>query len=160
MATKQSDGSTRKKLSGEAKTGKPQALSLDGDGLASLEAKFGKEILRPGATVTVPAGAQVRFLFHFFSTPGLMVVRLHQVGEMVAETPALMSQTVPPPQPVDLRQKLQSGTWILRWAFRPLASPWQTAVEIAVDEIVRFRHFKTDESELPFPTGDIILEVI
>ena len=153
MATKDSDS--------DKKPVKAQALNLDGDGLAALEAQFGKEILRPGGTVTVPAGAKVRFLFHFFSTPGLMVVRLHEVGEVVAESPALMSQTVPPPQPVDLRlQQFQSGTWILRWAFRPLASPWQTAVELVVDDIVRFRHFKTNDSELPFPTGDIILEVI
>lgn len=128
---------------------------------AQLEAQFGEELLRYGGTIVVPESARVDFRFHYLGSPGLMVVRLNQAGPTAPVAPPLMKQAVPPPpSPVDLLLPVAAGTWVLSWAFAPTAKPFQTVAEVVVNGIVRFRHFKTDQSDFPFPTGYLYLEVV
>jgi len=114
-----------------------------------------------GASITVPRGATVRFGFFYCLSPGRLIVRLGKVGELSPDPTALMDQTVPPPEPVQLAlPPLDPGSYVLSWSFVPAAPQWQTVAEVSVDDILRFRRIKTNQSNFPFPAGFLFLEVV
>ncbi len=121
---------------------------------------LGDEILRPGGIVTVAEGNPVDFVFHYCNTPGRMIVRLGEASETAAVPLPLMNQIVPPPEPIDLRlPALPRGFFLLHWSFVPTNQTWQTKAEVVVNGIVRFRHYKSNDSANPSPTGFLFLEV-
>jgi hypothetical protein len=72
-----------------------------------------------------------------------------------------MNQPFPPPNPASIMlPPLSKGRHVLHWSFVPVSDPWQLVAEISVGGMVKFRHFKSDQSNTPLPAGFMFLEVI
>ncbi|MEM9553687.1 MAG: hypothetical protein AAGC60_05465 [Acidobacteriota bacterium] len=110
----------------------------------------------------VPArsGDKIIFIFRICSSPAQLVVFLRQKGN--EDSRPLVDQDIrtSDPVPVDLG-RLDPGEYRLTWAFNPGAEAWEVLGELAVNDVVRFRRFKsTEESRIPTNFGFIAIEVL
>lgn len=95
------------------------------------------------------------------NSPGRAVLRLmSSAGVKVS----LVDQNVPPPNPIRrlvTPPALPPGRFVLYWGLLvPPGTDWQNVVELAVNETVVFRHFKSSQSNEPFPKGFMYVTVL
>lgn len=55
---------------------------------------------------------------------------------------------------------LTPGVHVLLWSFAFASSPWQTRSEVAVNQVNRFRHRKSDTSNEAVNRGFLVIEVV
>jgi len=56
--------------------------------------------------------------------------------------------------------RLSPGAYTLTWSFIGVSGPWQTRIEVAVNDTARYRHRKDADSNDPFLRGFLFLDVV
>lgn len=164
MAARRTSRTDRGEIAAVQPEGVEELLGLDATDLRAAgqtpcEAFEKREILVHEISVT--PNDRLEWRMFVCNSPGLAVLRLM---DSMGRTVGLVDQPVPPPNPISrlaMPPTPPAGRYLLYWGLAPVdPNNWQTAVEVLVNGVVVFRHFKSSKSKEPFSKGFLNVVVL